>query len=631
MTATASLPKEREIDGLRSVAVIPVLLYHSGLSGIPGGFVGVDIFFVISGYLITRLLAAEMAAGSFSLWQFYERRARRIAPALLVVTTATVLGALAIMVPQDLLRFGNSLVWAALFASNIFFAINTGYFSAPAESYPLLHTWSLAVEEQFYLLFPLLLWGLVSWMRRATIPVLAVLAAASLALCIIASPVQPTLSFYLPLTRSWELWLGALLALAQLPNLSRWLREIIAVAALAMIGWTVFALPPGTPFPGWIALLPTIGAALLIRYASGTLVGAALASAPLVAIGLISYSLYLWHWPLLSLASYWLMRPLTQVEGLGLIALAVPLSALTWFLVEQPFRNRQFLSRRTVLAATALSIALLAGTGQVLVAGDGLPQRLPAEAARLSAFADDYSPRRNDCHELRVRIDPDKACVLGGGVNPTMAVWGDSHGVELAYALGEIEGTAGRSVVQFTSSSCPPGLGYSPSFRSNCAAHNQLVLDHILAHPEIGTVVLTALTPSDDTADMDKTLHALDAGIAELRAAGRTVVLVYPVPMVSGSVPTRLARLYWRDGAFDAVAYPLASYQARLQRTLSTLDTIVAKSGAIAIRPAEYYCPDRDCLTYRDGEVLYFDFHHPTLSAARRLAKLVVDALPDAT
>jgi len=250
---TASLPREREIDGLRSIAIVPVLLYHTGWSWMPGGFVGVDIFFVISGYLITRLLVGDIRAERFSLWSFYERRARRIMPALLLVIACTTMAAMLIMVPPDLSLYARSLVWTILFASNIYFSFNTGYFAAPAESYPLLHTWSLALEEQFYLLFPLLLWGLARLITlRWTMWIVAVLALLSLALSIVASPPQPTLSFYLPLTRSWELWLGSLLAFGAVPNLRfRWLREILAAGSLALIGWTIFALPPGAPFPGW--------------------------------------------------------------------------------------------------------------------------------------------------------------------------------------------------------------------------------------------------------------------------------------------------------------------------------------------------------------------------------------------
>jgi len=300
---TASLPREREIDGLRSIAIVPVLLYHTGWSWMPGGFVGVDIFFVISGYLITRLLLTEIAAGRFSLWGFYERRARRIMPALLLVILCTAVVAGLIMVPPDLNLFARSLIWTILFASNIYFSFNTGYFDAPAESYPLLHTWSLALEEQFYLFFPLLLWGLARLITlRWTIWIVAMLAFLSLALSVVASPVQPTLSFYLPLTRSWELWLGSLLAFGVVPDFRlRPLREILAIISLGLIGWTIFTLPSGTPFPGWIALLPTLGAVGLIRFSPGTLVGRLLSTPLLVGIGLISYSLYLWHWTLLAL------------------------------------------------------------------------------------------------------------------------------------------------------------------------------------------------------------------------------------------------------------------------------------------------------------------------------------------
>ena len=623
------LPREREIDGLRSLAIVPVLLYHTGWSWMPGGFVGVDIFFVISGYLITRLLVDEIEAGDFSVWEFYERRARRIMPALLLVVACTAILAGLIMVPPDLSRFAQSLIWTILFASNIFFSFNTGYFAAPADSYPLLHTWSLAVEEQFYLLFPLLLWGLGRLITlRWAAWIVAVLALLSLALCIVASPVQPTLSFYLPLTRSWELWLGSLLAFGAVPNFRmRWLREILSVISLGLIGWTVFLLPPGVPFPGWIALLPTLGAVGLIRWSPGTWVGRALASPPLVAIGLISYSLYLWHWPLLALGTYWAMRPLSVGEGSALVAAAVPLSILSWWAIERPFRNRQFLSRTTVLATTTFAIGLVAFVSTVTMLSGGLPQRLPAEAARLAAFADDISPRRDECHELNHPIDPAQACVLGANVPPSMAVWADSHGVELSYALGEQLAKSGQSVVEFTSSACSPGLHYSPPYRANCAQHNADVFTYLLSHSAIKTIVLASLIQNDDPVELTQILPGLDEAVSALRQAGRTVVLLYPVPTVDGIVPVKLARQQWRDGHIDPVSYPLTTYQQRLPATLAALDNMVEAHKLIAVHPTDLYCPDGTCLTYRDGIVLYFDFHHPTLSAARLLAADVLAAI----
>jgi len=627
---TASLPREREIDGLRSIAIVPVLLYHTGWSWMPGGFVGVDIFFVISGDLITRLLVGDIRAERFSLWSFYERRARRIMPALLLVIACTTMAAMLIMVPPDLSLYARSLVWTILFASNIYFSFNTGYFAAPAESYPLLHTWSLALEEQFYLLFPLLLWGLARLITlRWTMWIVAVLALLSLALSIVASPPQPTLSFYLPLTRSWELWLGSLLAFGAVPKLRfRWLREILAAGSLALIGWTIFALPPGAPFPGWIALLPTLGAVGLIRFSPGTWIGRGLSSPPLVGIGLISYSLYLWHWPLLALGAYWAMRPLTAWEGSALVALAIPLSIFSWWAVERPFRNRRFLSRSVILGLTiaAMFVVTLGATG-IMLSG-GLPQRLPAEAARIAAFANDISPRRDDCHELNRPIPPDQACVLGApGVAPSMAVWADSHGVELSYALGEMLAKSGQSVVEFTSSACSPSLHYSPPYRQNCAQHNQDVFTYLLSHSAIKTVVVAALVQNDDPIELTQILPGLDQAMSALRQAGRTVVILYPVPSVSGIVPARLAREFWRDGRFDAASYPLATYQERLKGTLAALDAMVASRRLVAVRPTDLYCPDNACVTYRDGIVLYFDFHHPTLSAARLLAGMILDAL----
>jgi hypothetical protein len=347
-----------------------------------------------------------------------------------------------------------------------------------------------------------------------------------------------------------------------------------------------------------------------------------------VGIGLISYSLYLWHWPLLALGAYWAMRPLTAWEGTALVALAVPLSVFSWWAIERPFRNRAFLSQPVILGLTIASMLVVTlGAAGVIISG-GLPQRLPPEAARLAAFADDVSPRRDDCHELNRPIPPDQACVLGApGVAPTMAVWADSHGVELSYALGEALANTEESVVELTSSACSPGLHYSPPYRANCAQHNQDVFTYLLSHSALKTVVIASLVQNDDPIELTQILPGLDEAVSALRQAGRTVVILYPVPTVSGTVPVRLAREQWRDGRVDAMSYPLASYEQRLQGTLAVLDTMVAARRLLAVRPTDLYCPNGTCLTYRDGMVLYFDFHHPTLSAARKLAGMILDAI----
>src|SRR6056297_20083 len=333
-----------DIDGLRALAVLPVLAFHAGLAPFSGGFVGVDVFFVISGYLIAGLILPRIRAGRFSLLEFYERRARRLLPALFVVMAVSGALAAALFLPAELREFGQSAVAATLFASNVLFSRETGYFETEAALKPLLHTWSLGVEEQFYLLFPLLLMALAARRagRVALVPVLAALALASLALAAWAVPRAPAFAFYLLPTRLWELMLGALLAVAPLPALRRRaVREAAAAAGLAAILWAMLRYSEATPFPGPAALLPCLGAALVIHAgASGpTAVSRALSLGPVVFVGLISYALYLWHWPVLVFAEYAAVRELTTVETGAALALSGVLAALTWRFVERPFRR----------------------------------------------------------------------------------------------------------------------------------------------------------------------------------------------------------------------------------------------------------------------------------------------------
>ena len=303
---SSRLEYRADLDGLRAVAVIPVVLFHLGVTALPGGFVGVDVFFVLSGFLITSLLATDLERGAFSLSAFYDRRIRRIVPALVLVLAFCAVVAPLILFPTDLIEFGGSLEAAALSASNFQFARDNGYFAPDADLAPLLHTWSLAVEEQFYILFPVLLWAAWRWARKWLASILWLTLALSFALSVWGVEVKPTPTFYLLPTRAWELLLGAVLALelVRKPNAS-WQRELAAAAGVLAILAAMTLYTRDTKFPGVAALMPSVGAALVIWAGVGstTWTGRALANPIPVLFGLVSYSLYLWHWPLIVLHS----------------------------------------------------------------------------------------------------------------------------------------------------------------------------------------------------------------------------------------------------------------------------------------------------------------------------------------
>ena len=348
----------REIDGLRALAVLPVILFHAGFETFSGGFVGVDVFFVISGYLITSIILYDMEAGTFSLIRFYERRARRILPALYFVIFACIPIAWLWLLPPDMKNFSQSLVAVSVFASNIFFWIESGYFSTAAEYKPLLHTWSLSLEEQYYVLFPLFM--LLAWRlgKKWIVGLLIVMAIVSLTAAQWGSLNIPSATFFLLPTRGWELLFGTFIAFyyhqkkiisACDVNSNNTLNQALSLLGISLICVAVFVFDKHTPFPGLYALMPTIGTALIVLFAyPRTFVGRILGNKVFVGIGLISYSAYLWHQPLFAFARH---RNIAEPNNLMLVLLVVIafiLAYVSWRFVERPFRNKSFIGSKLV-------------------------------------------------------------------------------------------------------------------------------------------------------------------------------------------------------------------------------------------------------------------------------------------
>ncbi|MBK9947776.1 MAG: acyltransferase family protein [Nitrospira sp.] len=353
-----------EIDGLRAIAVIPVILFHAGVQLFSGGFIGVDVFFVISGYLITTIILAELETGQFSLLKFYERRARRILPALYLVMAVCLPFACLWLMPSDAIEFANSAIAVVVFASNIFFWQHSNYFDAGTELKPLLHTWSLGVEEQFYVLFPLVLMFAWRMGRRRIVRLVAVVALLSFALAVYLSSTKPVAAFFLLPTRAWELAVGSLIAFYLEANerdrIPLVLKQVLSLIGFGLIVVGVLTLSKETPFPGVYALIPTVGAGLIIVFAlPDTFVGRLLMSKVLVGVGLVSYSAYLWHQPLLAFARHRSLAEPDEVVVAGLVALAFGLAYVTWRYVETPFRRGALISKQLLWRVSLASAVVL--------------------------------------------------------------------------------------------------------------------------------------------------------------------------------------------------------------------------------------------------------------------------------
>ncbi|KQT34622.1 hypothetical protein ASG29_00115 [Sphingomonas sp. Leaf412] len=641
-----------DIDGLRAVAVVPVVLFHAGIAALSGGYVGVDVFFVISGYLITQTLLADIDRGRFSIVAFYERRIRRIYPALFAMLFVAFLASAFLLSSFDQQRFAKSMAATVLFASNVVFFRESGYFDAAAELKPLLHTWSLAVEEQYYIVFPLLLALVMRWGRGARNALLVAIALGSLALSIYATPRWPGFNFYLPFTRAWELLAGALLAVGAIPAVRRAAaREVLAVAGLAMIVAAIMLYRPGTPFPGLTAIPPVLGAALLIHAGEGTRVARLLTWRPVVYVGLISYSLYLWHWPVIVFTRFAMPEsigaPTAPAVIVGTIAASFVLGSLSMHTVERYFRNRDRFGRRAIFVGGAAgSLALLALAG-LSFATQGLAFRNPAAHAIVSRTAGELDRlNRSPCLKLAGAPPAAGECVLGADVVPSIALFGDSSGAQLAASMDVLAKQRGLAVWQLTKAGCPPiaAARFVPAnaLRRECPAFVARAQAAILADPAIRTVVIAGrwdalagdLYRAAD-AGGDPTLAAaqalasrrLAATAAAFRAAGKRVLMLGPIPL-----PPRDPFVCYRTALFagrDVAAcggYPAAQEAARRGKAMATILDGVVRDGVPVIATTDLFCDLRTCRTASAQGPLYMDDVHLTREAAAAVDARLLDA-----
>jgi len=643
----ATSPKYRaDIDGLRAVAVLPVVFYHFQIAPFTGGFVGVDIFFVISGYLITSLIRSEMLSGAFSPIRFYERRIRRILPALFLMMLVTTALAGSVLFPQDLMQYARSLIATAFSGSNFYFWSTVDYFDIVAERKPLLHTWSLAVEEQFYLLYPALFWLLRGASQRKLIHIVGAIFLLSLGASIWALRFAPVSDFYLLPFRAWELMLGAMLALSPLKSSGR-TSTALAWSGLALLLFSIFAFSADTPFPGEYALLPCIGAACVIYAGPQTIVGRALSLRPVVFIGLISYSLYLWHWPLLVFARYVVLRDLLVSEKLALVLLSGMIATLSWAYVEKPFRTLNKIPTRFLLPLAGSGIGLFAIASIAGEFGRGLPQRFDRTFRSLV----ETTVRMPDQCQTPYVVGSHRFCRIGRqDITPaTFVMWGDSHTGAVLPALTDIVQREALSGYTAGRGNCAPLVGVtmlSGATGKLCRDFNDETA-RIATEGNIRTVFLAAKwaayaegtnfsiddggpslflrddlsNSSDRRQNVPVFSRGLERTVAALADAGKNVVIVASVPEMKVSVPHALTRKHMFNLDTD-IRLEFSDYLARQIHVFSEFDKMQKRYGAKIIYPHQVLCANGYCEITRDGVALYSDSNHLTEFGAKLLSPL---------
>lgn len=623
-----------DIEGLRALAIVPVVAFHAEPSLLPGGFVGVDVFFVISGYLITAGLMERLAAGRYSVASFYAARVRRIFPALFAMLAVATPFAVWLLSSTGLQEFGRTLHATALFFSNMHLK-RTGYFEPASELNPLLHTWSLAVEEQYYIVFPLLLALLYRHWRRGIAPVLAAVGLISFAVSTWWLRSDPGFVFFTAASRTFELMIGSLLAIgcgarAPMPAVPRAVREGLAALGLAGIVAACTLFDADIPFPGPAALLPCLGAALLIwTGAQGeTLTGRGLSLGPLRWVGALSFSLYLWHWPVLVFLRHWAVgEPSGWQTGLA-VALSVGLAWLSLRFVEAPWRRASLTDRRWLLAGLACIVVTLAAAW-VLIKHPLAVRHADAQQQRYERGTDDFNPQRRQCHGLdRKQIPYDQRCRFGDRSAPSRtAVWADSHGAELAVALGERAAAQGASVAQVTASRCPPSLGLVIPGRPSCSAHNDEVFKALVADAALVRVVVIARYDDHLPRDPEAFEAGLRRSLEGLTAAGKQVVLLEPLPIYPYPVPDALSVLYRTGRDPNRVGQSLADYRREHAAALAMVQRLGDMPGVTVARTSDALCGTGRCAVMEDGGPLYFDDDHVSLRGARRIVEHFADVL----
>ncbi len=662
-----------EIDGLRALAIIPVVLFHAEIFGFQGGFVGVDIFFVISGFLITSILIREMKNGNFSFVTFWERRVRRILPALVVVVSVTcVIGTVLLTFPNDLADFGKSIIAQSFFLSNIFFMRRQGYFAAPPEASPLLHTWTLSVEEQFYILFPALLFLIYTYMRRHIMLALVLLATASFALSVYLVSIVPghsftvpffpdiwggtinkTAGFYLLPTRAWELLIGALLAVSAFTVHSKKLAEVLSVGGVCAILYAITQFDSGTPFPGFAALLPTLGSAAIIvsNTEIKTIVGKILSLRYVVWVGLISYSLYLWHWPVFAFANILFVEK-SVLQVCMLIVLSVVLAYISYALIETPFRTKNKTHDKRYVIAVGLSLlALLSVVGYSLKYID-TTGRIPSHAQKFAIVDENLGPREVECFRERnsERYETEGPCLLGKKtevISPSFVVWGDSHAGML---LSTIDMTSERNGVQgvlFGTPGCIPIPNVSSNPPSEeCEKIKSLASAYIRNH-DIKHILLVArwniYTVPEDNARTNTLIVETNSGreetttheskivfennlrnmIIEMNSEGRTVYVLKQVPEQADFNRKYFYSLVHSNTSREYEALSLREYKEFSAFNDSVFDILASDYNLQILDPSDILCSlERGCPLESHDSVIYRDRDHLNALGADLLAPL---------
>ena len=642
-----------EIDGLRALAVLPVILFHAGFEWFSGGYVGVDVFFVISGYLITSIIISEMVEKKFSIINFYERRARRILPALFFVMAISLPFAWLWLSPSDLKDFGQSLIAVSTFSSNILFWSESGYFDTAAELKPLLHTWSLAVEEQYYILFPIFLmltWPLgIKWI----LILLSIVFFISLGVAQWGAYNSPSAAFFLLPTRGWELLIGVFAAIYLKNNThfkSNSLNQVLSLLGFGMIVYSIIAFDKTTPFPSLYALIPTVGTGLLILCSvPKTLIHKLLSLKFISGIGLISYSAYLWHQPLLAFARH---RFLGEISELILITLCLISMALAWFswkFIEAPFRNKKIFTRKKVFLFSMVCVVIFTSLGLLLHFKNGYGDRVKFTEELVNSFE---RPALENCFDTPFNHSAEQwGCTLGRGDGEiNFILFGDSHSLSLKTLIDEKAKEKGIKVFYTGSSGCLPFISIHPQrndqYRNNCNLLNKRVFE-LAKNSDLDGIILSARWsyytygdynfrgaqlvsdmpegPFNLKHSIDTFSNALGVTTDNFNSIGVPIHLITQPPHQKYSPQSVYFSIFKGFGSIESFSVKRTDFDKLNEIPINAFYKYESNINIYNI--TDLYCDEFLCLIGEKEKSFYYDNNHLSSDGAIKLEKIIEEIL----
>ncbi|MDA7760271.1 acyltransferase [Amylibacter sp.] len=638
-----------EVDGLRALAIVPVVFFHANFSAFSGGFVGVDVFFVISGYLISSLILSDVAQGSFSFTSFYERRARRILPALFLVIACSMPFVWLLYLPNDMKDFSESVAAVPLFLSNFVFESQSGYFERATDIKPLIHTWSLAVEEQFYLFFPAVLLLLLRFGKVWMFCLIILLSILSLALAEWGTRHAPTDAYFLLPTRIWELLLGVLVAFYLFYQKQQCISDIGCLLGILMILVSIFIFDTETPFPGISALLPTIGTCLFILFAGPQTISFQIFSNRyVVLLGLISYSLYLWHQPIFAIVKYQSNENLSTSTSIMMIVISTILAFISWKYIEAPWRDASRVSNEKLTICGVVFSVFFITFGIIGSLMNGDLYRFNNETLAISNPTSGSS-----CPTPKVA---DGGCLIGDITkSPSIIVLGDSHARALTASLHVQMSKSGKTALLYASDWCPPLLkvDVSNDDEDNCGSTRDTAFSRTLSDPNITTIILHAEWANYTTGTRwgkrslrfisdELTIHnsidenqnvfarGINRTISRLIDANKQLIIVKSVPEYEVNVPNYLAIQFSKTGSLDADSFQVTQvvYDHRNKVVHEGFNESMQTPDLIFIDPFQLLCPFNLCqIVDANQRVLYNDGNHLSLAGANMLTPHIITSI----